>query len=199
MKEERSFKYTLILGICMLLSLLLIGKMLLSSPPNVQNPPHNNGITENHPTPTPQPEGDTQPMEIQLTENDMYTLITQASPIPLQDVKVTIGQSGSVSFCASVERQTLLDSNLDGSLRTAILFLPETCGLRGEWTAYIQDNALELDCQSAEIGGFTLPDSVSKALTEEITKVCNEAITRQNIQPSGIQFEDGFIRISTKP
>lgn len=129
----------------------------------------------------------------------MERFTTQASPIPLQDVKVTIGQSGSVSFYASVERQTLLDSNLDGSLRTAVLFLPETCGIRGEWTVYIQDNALALDCQSAEIGGFTLPDSISQTLTEQITVVCNQAIAQQNIQPSKIQFEDGFIRISAEP
>ena len=69
MQEEKSWVYTLILGVCMLLCLLLIGRMLLGHP------------GENSPAQT-EPETDGQEdiqMGIEVGEQELSAMIAQLS------------------------------------------------------------------------------------------------------------------------
>ena len=70
MDEERSFVYTLILGVCMLLCLLMIGRMLLGHPADQieTKEPEN-------PAPAPQTEEEEDlQMKMQLSEDDLCTI-----------------------------------------------------------------------------------------------------------------------------
>ncbi|MDY3618058.1 hypothetical protein [Agathobaculum sp.] len=167
MKEERSFVYTLILGVCMLLSLVLIGKMLLhrsEQPKQPDTPPQADQQQEDN-------------MEVQIGEDDLGALITQALPFAPEELTVRIAKSGTVEVSASVDHQALLDSGaVPGSMRTAMMFLPDPCKVYGAWQVTWQDGTLLLTAQRMEIAGFELPEQTAGALTEAIAGAVNGQI-----------------------
>ena len=188
MQEEKSFVYTLILGICMLLCLLMIGRMLLGHPEqNMQ--PGQSGPSGNE-------QEDTQ-MGLQLSEADLCGMITQALPFTPDHLAVQISEDEIISVDANVRRQDLLDSGLiPGNLRTALLFLPESCKISGAWTVTLQNNVLSLQCAQAEIAGFSLPDEVVNVLSEEIGNAINRKLAENQLAPTKLQWENGMLSLT---
>ena len=108
MDEERSFVYTLILGVCMLLCLLMIGRMLLGHPADQieTKEPEN-------PAPAPQTEEEEDlQMKMQLSEDDLCTMIVQALPFSPDGITAKISKDGIVSLGASVQKQSLVTAGL---------------------------------------------------------------------------------------
>lgn len=187
MKEERSFVYTLILGVCMLLSLLLIGKMLLGHPTS-------NETEQKTPEPAPQEGKEDTQMGVELTENDLSTLIVQALPFAPEGVAAKISKDGTVAVSASVRKQALVDSGLvEGGMRTALLFLPDECKLYGAWQTAVRDGALTLTCTHAEIAGFAIPEEATAALSDTIAAALNRQLTEWGIALAEIECKDGSI------
>lgn len=184
MKEEKSFVYTLILGVCMLLSLVLIGKMLLHR----SEPPKQPDIT---------PQADQQQedhMEIQINEDDLGILITQALPFAPNGLTVRIDKNSTVEVSASVDHQSLLDSGaVPGNMRTAMMFLPDPCKVYGAWQVAWQDGALTLTAQRLEIAGFALPEQAAGALTEAIANAVNGQIQDWNVSIEEFLCQDGSL------
>ncbi len=195
MEEERSLLYTVILGVCMLLSLLLIGRMLLGHPDEA---PVADGTGQG----VAQPETDTEPQpedevnEIQLTENDLSTLIVQKLSFTPDRIAVQISRDGTVSINATVRRDTLLESGVvSGGLRTALMFLPEECGMQGAWTVSLRDGTIALADGRMEVAGISLPGPAVEAATGKIAEGLNQVIAGWNIAPAELGFEDGVIRV----
>ncbi len=186
MEEERSLVYTLILGVCMLLSLLLIGRMLLGQPEEAPATDGNGAggmqidqIQE-------------EAREFKLTENDLSTLIVNALSFRPDRIVTQISRDGTVSLSATVNRETVLQNGIvSGGLRTALMFLPEKCGMQGEWRAGFTDGTVKLECIRIEIAGISLPENAAGAATMQLMKSLNELVKSWNI--TNISFEDGFI------
>ena len=187
MQEEKSWVYTLVLGVCMLLCLLLIGRMLLGTPAAQTD--------DGAAAPESQGQEGTQ-VGFTLDEQSLSALLRQALPLQPSEMAVAIRADQTVTVSAAVRRQDLEDSGLvPGSLRTALLFLPDPCRLYGVWTAAIQDGAVALQCREAGIADLTLPEEVTAPLTGQIAAAVNQALTQQKIAPAGIAWEDGRLTL----
>ena len=130
MQEEKSAVYTVILGVCLLLCLLMLGNMLM-------------GRADTGTAPAAPEEGDA--MEFHITEDDIASVMTEALPFPVEDTAVKISRDGTIAVTAAVTRQALTESNLvPGKLRTALLFLPERCKLYTSTPAMMEPTAVEM-------------------------------------------------------
>lgn len=186
-QEGKSFAYTLILGVCMLLCLLMIGHMLLG------RSNHNEHISQQFP-----PEQEENAMNIRLTEQDIRALLLQTLPIEPDDLTVKIGEDGTVSASAMIHKQTLQKEELvSGGLRTALLFLPEQCKLYGCWKFTVLDGKVESNCTQAEIAGFSLPKEVRSLLSVRLGDAVNQCLEQQKIRPEKLLWENGVLYIQT--
>lgn len=184
-KEEPSFIYTLVLGVCMLLSLLLIGKMLLQHPTAAPPAPP---VTENQ-------QGEPS-MELQISENDLATLIVQAVPFTTKGLQVGIGSDGTIEASASISRDALAQSELvDSSMRTALLFLPDPCTLHGAWRVSVADGAVQLSTVSASIAGLALPETAVNTLTRMIAEAVNDSLREWGVGIGKLEFSKGSLLI----
>jgi len=182
----------------MLLSLLLIGRMLLARPD--EGPPADNtGSSQEQTQPQTQPETPTEPEEtqgIQLTENDLCTLIVQALSFTPDRIDAQISRDSTVSISATVKRQTILDSGIvSGGLRTALMFMPDECGMQGSWEVSLNDGEVVLDNGRVEIAGISLPGQALEAATGQIAEGINQIIRGWDVNPTELGFEDGAITI----
>ena len=179
MQEGKSVVYTIILGVCMLLCLLLMGKMLLSR-------------SEVGAAPSA-PEEDTA-MELHITEDEIASMLEQAMPLPTEGTAVRISREGTVSVTTAAARQSLSDSGLvPGRLRTALLFLPERCKLYGEWNAQVEDGALHLACRTIRLEGFALPEQTAQALSDALAAQWNTRMEERGFSPRSAQWKDGEV------
>ena len=159
MQEEKSAVYTVILGICLLLCLLMLGNMLM-------------GRADTGTAPAAPEEGDA--MEFHITEDDIASVLIEALPFPVEDTAVKISRDGTIAVTAAVNRQALTESNLvPGKLRTALLFLPERCKLYGAWSAAVSNGKLSLACRTIKLEGFTLPEQAAQAVSDAFTAQWN--------------------------
>lgn len=177
MQEEKSAVYTVILGICLLLCLLMLGNMLM-------------GRADTGTAPAA-PEEDTA-MEFHITEDDIASVLTDTLPFPVEGTAVKISQDGTIAVTTAVTRQALTESNLvPAKLRTALLFLPERCKLYGAWSASVSNGKLNLNCQTIKLEGFSLPEQAAQSLSDEFANQWNTRMEQQNFTPKTIQWQDG--------
>lgn len=186
MAEEKSMAYTIILGVCMLLCLLMIGRMLLGHPTQ-------DGQTQGtQPDTTEQGEGS----GIEINEQALCDLLGQAMPIPAEQITAHIGADGTVSVALLVQRQALQDSGMvPGNLRTALMFLPAECKLYGAWQAEVKDGAVVLSCSEAKIGDLTLPPALADGLTEQLAAAVNGYLSAQGCTPQALRWADGVLTV----
>lgn len=186
MQEEKSFVYTLILGACMLISLLLIGKMLLGHPSGEATPP-----TQTEPQEMQEEQDEI--MEVQLSENDLCTLIVQAMPFSPDSIVAHIGKDGVIEVSVIVSKQALQQSGLAGDLRTALLFLPNSCKVYGAWKVEAADGSISLKTQKAEIADISLSETAVAPLSELLNKAVNDQLQNWGITVSSIECDDGVV------
>lgn len=89
MQEEKSAVYTVILGVCLLLCLLMLGNMLM-------------GRADTGIAPAAPEEDDA--MEFHITEDDIASVLTEALPFPVEDTAVKISRDGTIAVTAAVTR-----------------------------------------------------------------------------------------------
>ncbi|MGI6181076.1 MAG: hypothetical protein ACOYIE_03260 [Agathobaculum sp.] len=181
MQEERSFVYTIILGICMLLSLLMIGRMLLGNADGA-----NGAVSE------PQPQADEEENGMRLSESELGVLIEQALPFAPEKLTVSIGADGLVQVGALVNKQALSDAATEG-LRTVLLFLPEKCEVSGAWQVSAENGKIVLACRQITAAGFTLPEQVAQGLSERLADTLNSQIEENKIEWSQLNFTEGAL------
>lgn len=184
MEEERSMAYTIILGVCMLLCLLMIGRMLLGHPE--QSP------VEHSPTEI------TEQGENRITINDesLCGMLQQSMSLPDNSLAVHISENGTVSVDMQIGRENLKENEMipDG-LRTAALFLPEQCKLRGIWQVGLQKEMITLASTEVQLNDLTLPNNMTDAITQKLEDVIDAYLSRQEIIPRALQWEEGMLTI----
>ena len=84
---------------------------------------------------------------------------------------------------------------IPGSLRTALLFLPDHCMVYGTWLVELQGGSVILQCQEAKIADITLPDEITNLLSEQLGAAINHILQQQKISPDSLQWEDGILTI----
>ncbi len=184
MKEEKSFAYTMILGVCLLLSLVMIGRMLLGRPASGKLPE--------------QPEGE-EDMEIQITETMIAERIRQALPFSPDELTATISETGTVSVHAEIQKEKLQELGLaSGNLRTALLFLPEHCDITAAWQPTVQNGAFQLDCTEAKLAGFSVPEQAAAELTNLLADAISNMLAEQQLTLKDIRCEDGILFFITE-
>ena len=182
MQEEKSWVYTLILGICMLLCLLLIGRMLVGETARQ---------SESETVPEHNEQEETQ-MGIRIEEQALAALISQALPFQPEQITIKIDEDQTIALTAAVRKADLSNSGLvPGHMRTALLFLPDQCKIYACWTASATDGVVTLRCREAEIAGFGLTEEITTPLTEQLSNIINRVLKQQQIAPEAIEWEDG--------
>lgn len=186
MQEEKSHVYTIILGVCMLLCLMMIGRMLLGHPEQAV-PPETDSPTL--------PEQEETGMELQ--EADLCELIGQALPISAREITAKIGADETISVVVLVSKQDLQESGLvPGGLRTALMFLPDECRMYGAWTASVAEGKITLQCEKAEIGEIAIPAELVSTLTDQVAASMNEYFAQTGMKPEKLEWTDGALRLT---
>lgn len=186
MQEEKSYVYTIILGVCMLLCLAMIGRMLLGHPEQAV-PPETGSSTL--------PEQEETAME--LREAELCDMIGQALPVPVHEMTTQIGADKTISVVILVSKQDLQESGLvPGGLRTALMFLPDECRMYGTWTASVTNGKILLKCEKAEIGEIEIPADLVSMLTDQVAASVNEYFAQAGVTPEKLEWTDGALRLT---
>lgn len=130
MGEEKSARYTIILGVCLLLCLLMLGRMLVGRSES-EAPPDGTEPVETVPEEQQEPQLS---LVMTMSESDLANFLLQYLPFTPRGLAVSIGADETASMSMSVDRAELEESGLlTGHFRAAAQLLPERCSLAGEW------------------------------------------------------------------
>lgn len=168
--NQRSTGYTIVLGVCMLLCLLLVSKLLLGTPEASAPPTHR--------------------VVVRVTEEQIGTLLTEALSDRGTEVQVHIQKEG-IEVQATLERRAL--ETYDWG-RTLLLFLPEQCALRANWTPqYDKQTGLMLQCQTMTIAGMDVPVQTANRITEVLTQAIQTLLPPASKDAYAIALEQGAL------
>lgn len=187
MKAEKSTAYTLILGVCIILSLLLLGRMLL----------HKAELPQQDTVPDAEAPMEEDAMTKTLTEDDVSALILQALPLRPDALTAQIGKDGTIAVSALISKQAL-GSLVSGNMRTALLFLPDPCKLYGAWTAQAQDGTVVLTPQRAEVAGMEMKPESMQRLTDALNQAVGTQLAAWELTVDDLSFEDGSLLLISK-
>lgn len=192
MEQERSFGYTVILGVCAVASAALIGKMAFYEPVGVHRP---HAAVENAIAGGMLPTGEGQAEnEVTLTGAELTTLLRAALPenTPIGDIRLSPRANGTLEASGSLEKSRL---ELSGASRTLLLLMPEQISLGAVLRAGCERSSgeLQLTVESIEAGGYGLPDGLSGLLSEQLTAAANQALSSRGIHFSSVRISEDRI------
>lgn len=184
MQGEKSFAYTMILGVCMLISLLLIARMLLTPKPIAEAPQMQQEKREDA------------EVEIEISNTLLAEMISDAAPISIENLALEITNSGEVMVQGSVSKEVIRENIEDGALRTMLMFLPETCDMDLSCKVGLVDGALEVSDAKASIAGIDVPTGLIQVTQQQMNEVINEKIQEYGIDTKQISFTENKIILS---
>ncbi len=190
MEQDRSFGYTLILGTCILLCLVLVGKMMLQHAQSAPMPNTKSSITQQQPADTAQ----------KFTETDLAQLLTEAlaADFPVRDAAVSIHADGAICVTCNADKKLLQQYLTNSSIRSALVLLPAQIPLQLDAMVQTQTNPPALTAVNLQMGDLQLP---AAALPAGVLQACNQALTQMlsqsGYQISDIQFEEGAMILNT--
>ncbi len=191
MEQERSFGYTLILGICAAMSAALLGRMALYEPVGLHRPHAavENAVAGQAALPADE-------NEIALSGAELTTLLRAALPenTPVGDIRLRPHANGTVEASGNLEKEKL-QSSLNGVSRTLLLLMPERCTLQAVLRAGCDRDtgALRLTVESLEAGGFGLPSGLSELLSSQLSSAANQALSARGIHFSSVRISEDQI------
>lgn len=190
MEQERSFGYTVVLGVCAAASAVMIGRMAFYEPVGVHRP---HAAVENAIAGGMLPAGEGEG-EVTLTGAELTTLLRAALPenTPIGDIRLSPRANGTLEASGSLEKARL---ELTGAPRTLLLLMPERISLGAVLRAGCErsSGALQLTVESIEAGGYGLPDGLSGLLSEQLTTAANQALSARGIRFSSVRIAEDRI------
>ena len=185
MGEEKSARYTIILGVCLLLCLLMLGRMLVGRSES-EAPPDGTEPVETVPEEQQEP-------QLSLV---MTNFLLQYLPFTPRGLAVSIGADETASMSMSVDRAELEESGLlTGHFRAAAQLLPERCSLAGEWGVQAEQGKLRFTCLSAQLNDADLPQTAAELVTGAMANALNRKLEELNVAPQRLAWSDGEIEI----
>ena len=190
MGEEKSARYTIILGVCLLLCLLMLGRMLVGRSES-EAPPDGTEPVETVPEEQQEPQ-----LSLAMSESDLANFLLQYLPFTPRGLAVSIGADETASMSMSVDRAELEESGLlTGHVRAAAQLLPERCSLAGEWGVQAEQGKLRFTCLSAQLNDADLPQTAAELVTGAMANALNRKLEELNVAPQRLAWSDGEIEI----
>ena len=192
MGEEKSARYTIILGVCLLLCLLMLGRMLVGRSES-EAPPDDTEPVETVPEEQQEPQLS---LVMTMSESDLANFLLQYLPFTPRGLAVSIGADETASMSMSVDRAELEESGLlTGHFRAAAQLLPERCSLAGEWGVQAEQGKLRFTCLSAQLNDADLPQTAAELVTGAMANALNRKLEELNVAPQRLAWSDGEIEI----
>lgn len=184
MQGEKSFAYTMILGVCMLISLLLIARMLLTPKPISEAPQMQQEKSEDA------------EVKIEINNTLLAEMLSDAIPISIENLTLEITNSGEVKVQGTVSKEVIREYIEDGALRTMLLFLPESCDMEISCKVALVEGVLELGDAKASVAGISVPDKFMELTQQQINEVVNAKIQEYGVDIKQISFAENNIILS---
>lgn len=197
MNEEKKTIYTVILGICMFICIILIGRMMLYTPAPLHSPYNKQKIE------TPKNKIDKE--SIILTEDKISEMINEQLPkdMPLKLNELDIKED-TIQFDAELEKKKLMKylsdngQELTAPIRSALLLVPDKFKMEAVFNVEIdkESGLLLLTPQKVKAGGVELPDSILiPTFFESINKAVNNALCESGLYFTDIKITEGAIEL----
>lgn len=184
MENEKSFGYTLILGVCVLISLLLIGRMLLYQPLPVHTPYAGQILS--------QEQGKTMTY---LSEQDVSKYLSKKLPeeVPIKDLEITLQKEGIVTATGSLRKNVLLQF---GVPKAVLLWMPEQIELSIRFTAQCDGTALRLSPSELKVGDVAVPAGhIPPEWLSMLNETVNDMLRQAADSYTQIKLLDGGIQL----
>ncbi|MFR7645900.1 MAG: hypothetical protein ACLUZQ_04900 [Butyricicoccus sp.] len=176
MQEEKSAVYTVILGVCLFLCLLMLGNMLM-------------GRADTGTAPAAPEEGDA--MEFHITEDDIASVLIEALPFLVEDTAVKISRDGTIAVTAAVTRQALTESIWSRQAAHGAAVSAGALQAVRRVGAAVSNGKLSLACRTIKLESFTLPEQTAQALSDAFAAQWNTRMEQRDFTPQTIQWQDG--------
>lgn len=195
MDEPKSARYTIILGVCLLLCLLMLGRMLVGRAE--EDTPPENSTAPVETAPQNEAQNKIEPsLVMTLSENDLANFVLQYLPFTPRGLSVEISADETASLSMGVDRAELEDSGLlTGHFRAAAAALPERCSLKGTWRIAAEEGRLTFACVEAELNDTALPQTAADLVTSALTDALNRKLAELDIAPQRLAWTDGELQI----
>lgn len=182
MKENTGRWETVLVTVCLILSALLAGRMLLHTDLPL-HAPH-----------SPVQRADTDPPRtLALTGDGLTSLLVRQLPegFPLHSLTVTVGEGGIIGLSGTLPREAV--QALDGLPGAAAALLPAQCTVQAVLSVGLDAAAGQLILQptALTIGGLRVPAEVLEALTGRAAQAIASGLRDQGIVPSTVRTEQG--------
>ena len=180
MGEEKSARYTIILGVCLLLCLLMLGRMLVGRSES-EAPPDGTEPVETVPEEQQEPQLS---LVMTMSESDLANFLLQYLPFTPRGLAVSIGADETASMSMSVDRAELEESGLlTGHFRA------------GKWGVRAEQGRLRFTCLSAQLNDADLPQTAAELVTGAMANALNRKLEELNVAPQRLAWSDGEIEI----
>lgn len=184
MENEKSFAYTLILGVCVLISLLLTGRMLLYQPLPAHTPytgqisSHEQGKTITY-----------------LSEQDIAKYLSEKLPeeVPLKNLEITLQKEGIVTAKGMLRKNALLHLGVPNPV---LLWMPDQIPLTIQFSALCDGAAIRLTPSDLKIGDVSVPTGhIPPEWLSMLNETINDMLRQAADAYTQIQLLDGGIQL----
>lgn len=203
MDEEKKTVYTLILGACMIISLILIARMMLYHPVPIHTPPGTQ--SQQQPLEIKQLPAPEQKPAITLTEKDIEGMIENQLPdnFPLSDIKVKIKED-SIDAIGGLKKENLLQYlkangyELTAPLQAALMLVPDEFSLscRFQVGTDHETGLLLFTPEKVSAGSVEIPSAVLiPSVFASINQAVNDALCNSDIYFTQIILKEGAVEL----
>lgn len=191
MKKEKSILYTIILGICILSSLVLIGKMLLHRDVT-QHSPYINQVVDETDTEQAVPEGEQIGNPIYMSSTELKDIIYNkiSDTISMNDFYIEVKKDGTLTITGTIDKTEIEQFTSSSAIKTAIKWLPDDLDLEA---VIIIDPEAETYASLVDmsINNISVPDEYMP--TEQINTAVYNAVS-EFCNPENLVMLDGGIQ-----
>lgn len=194
MEDEKSFMHTLILGVCIIISAILIARMAFYKPVPYFEP---------HKVPK-QTESQESSIQIQFTEQELTAILqnTGLQDSPLRELAISIQEDCQISLSGVLQKDKLQDMLADTAsmnlLKTALALMPEECALSAQLSIAMEDGMPCLHVLGAQAGGVDLPQTILQLMEDEINETWKTFLSEQGIGMGEITTGKGVLYVKTQ-
>lgn len=175
---------TVCMFVCLLLCILLIGRVVLHSDIPLHTPRTSVQRVYQRNAPIAS-------RQITLDSGALTTLITRQLPVdfPLTNLSIQLTEQGSACCTADIDPSAL------ELPRAASLLLPSTCRLTAVVSIGYQQGSIVLHPQTLEIGGLTLPHSLLEPVCDTLAQAATDGLRAQGISLQSLSIADETLYI----
>ena len=187
MDEERSFCYTLIIGVCIIICCLLLGRMLLFPPTSPSSPTQETEIQNN--------KEENEQESIVYSEAEIMELLQSSVPNnTIQNLNLKLRSNGTVYLSGTVDRKDILQAAGNSFL---LRFLPAKNNVEALFTLKAVDGKAVFQANEIKVSGISLPNAMQDEISDMPSETLNNVLEDANISPKSILVTKGKLEVLT--